>query len=170
MVAQRCRGVIHRAPRAAPAAWMMSEGTQERHSQGEHGAYHSTRLLPVLNSRRNLPQSALDRGKFLLEFKSKAFSKINRQFPIFHTTIPINNRTFSKSARSKCRPLSSKLVPQNSKMRRRGSRKSPRPGGSIVGRSWVARGSVGRSRVADFSSRSGNTRVVGPPVFEYIQL
>ena len=33
---------------------MMSEGTQERHSQGEHGADHSTRLLPVLNSRRKL--------------------------------------------------------------------------------------------------------------------
>ena len=67
-------------------------------------------------------------------------------------------------------PLSSKLVPQNSKMRRRGSKISPRAGGLTVGRSWVARGSVGRSRVAYFSSRSGNSRVADPPGFEYIQL
>ena len=39
-------------------------------------------------------------------------------------------------------PLSSKLAPQNSKMRRRGSKISPRAGGLTVGRSWVARGSV----------------------------
>ena len=67
-------------------------------------------------------------------------------------------------------PLSSKLVPQNSKMRRQGSKISPRAGGLTVGRSWVARGSVGRSRVAYFSSRSGNSRVADPPGFEYIQL
>ena len=66
-------------------------------------------------------------------------------------------------------PLSSKLVSQNSKMRRRGSKISPRAGGLTVGRSWVARGSVGRSRVAYFSSRSGNTRVADPHRFEYIQ-
>ena len=67
-------------------------------------------------------------------------------------------------------PLSSKLVPQNSKMRRRGSKISPQAGGLTVGRSWVARGSVGRSRVAYFSSRSGNSRVADPPGFEYILL
>jgi len=40
----------------------------------------------------------------------------------------------------------------------------------MVGRSWVARGSVGRSRVAYFSSRSGNSRVADPHRFEYILL
>ena len=40
----------------------------------------------------------------------------------------------------------------------------------MVGRSWVARGSVGRSRVAYFSSRSGNSRVADPPGFGYILL
>ena len=66
--------------------------------------------------------------------------------------------------------LSSKFVIQSSKMHRRGPKISARAGGLTVGRSWVARGSMGRSRVADFSSRSGNSRVADPPGFEYILL
>ena len=39
-----------------------------------------------------------------------------------------------------------------------------------MGLPWVARGSMGRSRVADFSSRSGNSRVGDPHRFGYIPL
>ena len=66
--------------------------------------------------------------------------------------------------------LSSKMVPLSSKMARRGSKTRPQTGGSFAGRSRVARGSVGRSRVAYFSSRSGNSRVADPTRFEHIQL
>ena len=66
--------------------------------------------------------------------------------------------------------LSSKFVIQSSKMHRRGPKISPRASGLTVGRSWVARGSMGRSRVADFSSRSGKTRVAGRPATKYILL
>ena len=65
----------------------------------------------------------------------------------------------SKIERFEMTSLSSKFVIQSSKMNRRGPKISPQAGGLTVGRSWVARGSVGRSRVADFSSRSGNSRV-----------
>ena len=66
--------------------------------------------------------------------------------------------------------LSSEMVPLSSKMARRGSKTRPQTGGSFAGRSRVARGSAGRSRVADFSSRSGNSRVADPPGFGYILL
>lgn len=66
--------------------------------------------------------------------------------------------------------LSSEMVPLNSKMARRGSKTRPQTGGSFAGRSRVARGSAGRSRVADFSSRSGKTRVAGRPATGYILL
>ena len=85
-------------------------------------------------------------------------------------SIELQNYAPLVAQRFEMTPLSSKLVPQNSKMRRRGSKISPRAGGLTVGRSWVARGSVGRSRVAYSSSRSGNTRVADPHRFEYIQL
>ena len=38
----------------------------------------------------------------------------------------------------------------------------------VVGRSWVARVAERPARVADFNSRSGNSRVADPPDFEYI--
>ena len=66
--------------------------------------------------------------------------------------------------------LSSEMVPLSSKMARRGSKTRPQTGGSFAGRSRVARGSAGRSRVADFSSRSGKTRVAGRPATKYILL
>ena len=38
----------------------------------------------------------------------------------------------------------------------------------VVGRSWVARVAERPARVADFNSRSGNSRVADPHRFEYI--
>ena len=52
----------------------------------------------------------------------------------------------------------------------RAAKTRPQTGGSFAGRSRVARGSAGRSRVADFSSRSGKTRVAGRPATGYILL